>query len=416
MHAMRNKTLVSTGIILALIVFGIFAILTAVTPIAFTTGGKWFTPPCDFSLRMAEVNCLRRGVDPYQVWKGNVVLPPFRPNYGSKINNPECTVDINAYVPWVYTIMLPFSYLPAKVAWAGYFLMLMGSWLSIPWILRKSTSSAKLAGISGLLFISYPVWSNLCIGNLSIFVLLAIILMGYFLNKGNDVAAGCCWAIAMVKPQLGLIFAIPLLMRKKWKTCFVAGVICIVLSIPPALMCNTSPLTMILQAPSANTFMFHGCGTWPYALCNYIGGNGDVLTALAIGATFCWILTRQISFKSDWIVFLMPAAVCGMSWTYASSYGHVLAWFFFYALASELIHHPKDGHLWILLAASLLSMTRLYLFYHGFTVAFPNSPVAIAIPDSIHWHIDSVNSCIDMILCILLCKWIKQTPESNLEV
>ena len=99
--------------------------------------------------------------------------------------------------------------------------------------------------------------------------------MGYFLNKGNDVIAGFCWAIAMIKPQLGLIFAIPLLMRRKWKTCFVAGIICLSLSIPPALMCNTSPLTMILQAPSANTFMFHGCGTWPYVLCGYSIWSGN---------------------------------------------------------------------------------------------------------------------------------------------
>lgn len=413
---MQKKKLFSIGIAAALLVFGIIAILTSVTPIAFTSGGKWFTPPCDFSLRMAEVNCLRRGVDPYQVWKGNIVLPPFRPNYGAKTNNPECTVDINAYVPWVYTIMLPLSYLPVKIAWAVYFAMMIGAWFFITCIFRKSTSSAKLAGISGLLLISYPVWSNLCIGNLSVFVLLALILMGYFLNRGNDVIAGICWAIAMIKPQLGLIFAIPLLMRHKWKTCFVAGMICLTLSIPSALMCNTSPLTMILQAPSANTFMFHGCGTWPYALCGYIGDNGDVLAALVVGATICWVLTRQISFKSDWIIFLMPAAVCGMSWTYASSYGHVLAWFFFYALSFELTHRPKDRCLWILLAVSLFSMTRLYLFYHGFTAAFPDSPVAIAIPDNAHWHIDSINSCIDMILCILLCKWIKQTSGLKLEI
>ena len=394
-------------VIFALIAFGIFAVLTSVTPIAFTTGGKWFTPPCDFSLRMAEVDCLRRGVDPYQVWKGNVILPPYRPNYGSKINNPECTVDINAYVPWVYSKMLPFSYLPRKIAWGIYFIMMIGAWLLIPSMFSRSSSSIKLAALIGLLLVSYPTWSNLCIGNFSIFVLLAVILMGYFLNRGKDTAAGFCWALAMIKPQLGLIFAIPLLMRKKWKTCFVAGIICAALSIPPAIMCGVSPLTMILQAPSANTFMFHGCGSWPFALCNYLGGNGDVLAALLIGGIICYTLTRQISNQSDWTVFLMPASVCGMSWTYASSYGHVLAWFFFYVLVLELSHNPKDKKLWTLLFLSMLFSTRLYLCYRGISEAFPNSSFIVKIPENIHWHIDSFNSSIDLLLCILLCRWIK---------
>ena len=70
----------------------------------------------DYMLRMTEIDCLLRGVNPYDVWHGDVVLKPYVPHAGE----PRMAVEgkegftelINAYVPWEYIMMMPFAVMP----------------------------------------------------------------------------------------------------------------------------------------------------------------------------------------------------------------------------------------------------------------------------------------------------------------
>lgn len=394
-----SRKFVAKGSLLFLALFALFAVVTAVTPLSYGSNGTWFRPPCDFSLRMTEIKCLRMGVNPFDVWHGDVVLPPFRPNYGSKVSGPEFTEEINAYAPWEYAFMLPLSFLPRKLAWMLYFAM-MGLSLAFVFAIGRaygqsatgSREDGLIAGAVPVLMVAYPIWSNICIGNFSVIVLAAVVAMAYFLDRDKDVCAGFAWALAMLKPQLGLIFAIPLIMRRKWRTCLVAAGTCAVASIVPSAMCGTPPLTLILQTPAANLFCFKGCGTLPYALCGHLPGNGDVMLAVAIGALACFALSRLIPCDASWLVFLSPAAICATSWTYVSTYGHVLCYFLFLGIVIDLLKDPADRIAWAFFAFAAVFASRAYSAYHGFVSAFGSIWPSLAYPESLHCHIDSLNS------------------------
>jgi len=68
-------------------------------------------PGNDFTLRMNEVDCLRHGVDPYDVWNGSMTVAPY-------VSRSEAQEDgtipnarhVYAYVPWEYACLLPFSF------------------------------------------------------------------------------------------------------------------------------------------------------------------------------------------------------------------------------------------------------------------------------------------------------------------
>jgi len=388
--------------------FVLFTIITAITPLAYESRGQWFTPPCDFSLRMTEISCLRQGANPFDVWHGDIVMPPYLPNYQSKVSGPEFTEQINAYAPWEYTMMMPFSFLPRNVAWTLYFTIML---CCLGVIAFAGARENPLLAFLPLLGVAYPTWSNICIGNFSVIVLAAIVGMAVALEKKHDVLAGLCWAIAMLKPQLGIIFAIPLLMRRRWVTCAVAATTCLLLSIIPSIMCHTSVLTLIAQTPAANAFCFNGCGTWPYALCGMFGQQIEIYVALAIGAALCAACTLMLPKDTKWILYLMPAAVCATSWTYASTYGHVMGWFLFVALIIALIEKPRSKWLWLLSGLSLLSTVRWIAAYHGCVSAFSGRFPQLVFPQTLYWHLDSLNSSVDLIIMVLLCVWYSKQGE-----
>ena len=87
----------------------------------------------------------------------------------------------------------------------------------------------------------------------------AILLMIRAVWRGWDFTAGACWAFLLCKPQVGAIFIIPLLLKKKYKTIFIAAAICAVMSVPPAIYTKTSPVALLLD-------MFSNGGS------SYIGG------------------------------------------------------------------------------------------------------------------------------------------------
>lgn len=212
---------------------------------------------CDFSLRMNELAYVRQRVNPYDVWHGDVSLPPYYPNTLVGELPAGCTKQVNAYAPWEYVVMLPFSFFPEGWDWTAY-CILMGLALALLLCLPgcAARTAPFLQSVLPLLAVAYPVWSNTAVGNFATVSLAASVAMAWTLNRGRDGLAGLCWAIVMLKPQIGLAFAIPLLLRRKWRTLFVAGGVCLLLTVVAAAFCRASPVAMLLQGPAANTSFF----------------------------------------------------------------------------------------------------------------------------------------------------------------
>ncbi len=372
---------------------------------------------CDFRYRMAEVHCVRRSVDPFRVWNEEVTLRPYCSNNPNRRAVPEgCTEMVSVYPPWEYTLMLPFAALDGETAWWVWSLL---SFVSLGLLVdvvyraerkRRTSAEATLCATAPLLVVAHAVWSNFQVGNHVAVVLAAAVLMAWCLNRKRDVAAGLCWAVMMAKPQIGLVFAVPVLLRGRVKTAAVAVGACLLLSVWPAVNCHASLLDLILEPSRATAFAFEGCGTWPRFLCGAVPGNGDILAGLAVGAVVCTALTWSLRRERDWFVVLMPAAITSCCWTYTQAYSHAMGWFLAFALVRELLRAPSSRLLWCLAGLSALSLSRVFLAAHGLC-SFAGWPFPLS--EYAFRCIDSLNSTLSLVLAAAFCVLARrQSPPS----
>jgi len=371
---------------------------------------------CDFSLRMNEAECLRMGIDPYDVWTERIVMPPYYSNDPGKAVPAGCDKVTNAYVPWEYSFALPFSFLPRWMSWLVYCaLMLLSAAFCLVLPLKHSMDSSScdgtLVSMMAFLVVAYPLWSNAAIGNLAVFSLAGAIGMAWSMNRGKDALAALFWSVVMLKPQLGLPLSIPLLLRLKLKTFALAVVICVALSIPPSLLCGKSPVGLILHAPAASAFAFEGCGTWPKMLCGTFAGSCDIVAGTLVGVVVCTVMTWLVRKEKDWFVFLMPAAITSCCWTYTQAYSHAMGWFVAFVFVRELLRNPQSKFLWTLAALAAVSLTRWFLAWHGlfgfFGWRFPMSEYAFRC-------VDSLNSTLSLAIAFALCVWIWRRNKESL--
>lgn len=394
------------------------AVLSPLNPFG---GGKWLSRGCDYMMRVTEIDCLLRGVNPYDVWHGDIVLKPYVPHAGE----PRMAVEgkegftelINAYVPWEYIMMMPFAIMPRTFSWILYFaLMMAGLWVVFrvgkSFGMRFADECHEIGaavGVAPILLAGLPIYQNFHAGNLALPVLLSSALMAVCLNRGKDALAGVCWAFAMLKPNLGLAFAIPLLMRKKFLTCFVAAGTCLALTVISSLLCGTSPFALVLQGPAASAFAFMGCGTFPYFLCGMLSGSLDIMAGVAVGAVVCLMMTCVLvraGFR-DWIVLAMPAAVVGAAWSYSQCYCFTMNWFFFVVLVAALVRRPRSKFLWCIAALSALLMTRIYNFAHTLDGLALGSGFDTA--SALHYHVDSLVTSASLMVVAVFCVWMSRS-------
>jgi len=412
------KMALAIGSVVTLFLYCALVVVAVMTPLNPYGNGKWIPPPEDFSLRMTEIDCLLRGVNPYDVWHGDVVLKPYVPNHGAPRRAVEgkdgFTEYINAYAPWEYIMMMPFVFLPRAISWVFYFLMMMAGLGVLFWASRSfgmafagvGREAGMIVGSAPIVLAALPMYQNFHAGNLAVPVLVAAALMAICLNRGHDLLAGVCWAFAMMKPQLGLAFAIPLLLRRKFLTCFVAASICLALSFAASFICGSSPVDMVFQSSAASVHAFNGCGTFPYFLCRCIPGDTSIVAGVLVGAVLCVFLTVCLmrSGVREWTVLLMPAAVVGSAWTYAQCYSFTMNWFFFAVLVAALAKRPRSKFLWCMAVLSILLMTRIYNFAHTL------SALAFGLPpgSSLHYHVDSLLSTASLAVLTVFCVWLSR--------
>ena len=414
---MKKKIALVSLVLLGL--YGILLFVAIATPLRpcapFGGNISWMTPAGDFKVRLNGINCLRGGVNPYDVWRGAVILKPYIPHGGDLAPVLEHTEGHNEYinsdVPWSYTLLMPLTFLPLRTAYAVFFFvqaaglcLLLAAGISLARRMGLGQHGASIAAAAALLLTGLPLGRDFESGNLAIISLSGAVLMAICLNRGNRVLAGICWAIAMIKPQVGLVFAIPLLMRKEFLTCFVAAAICLILSIPPALMCHTSLWDMITLAPNANVYCYYGSGTFPWSLLQFIPKKPSIFIGVAIGAVVCALVTRMMSRQKDWFLYMLPAFIMAPAWTYSLCYCHSYNWLFFLVLLCCIAKEPTSKALWLILVASLPLSTRVFNIVHFAGMLRPELATGrLSLVFDNYGAIDSLITTASLALGIALC-------------
>jgi len=182
---------------------------------------------------------------------------------------------------------------------------------------------AFAAAVFGVIAASTPLLKVFQFGQWSVLVLLSIVCMAMCLEKNRDYLAGLCWAVAMIKPHFAVLFIIPLVMSRKWKTIATAVAACVLLSIPPALMCKTSPVDMIIQVFLFGAPIFGGNGfiPWPaFAIISHeIGSPAFPKAVMALGLLFGTVICvfTSLEMKSrPWAQRICAVTVISLAWTY----------------------------------------------------------------------------------------------------
>lgn len=370
MHLM-TKRILSLALFISLAAVNIGLIV-----VNFRPAGVWFGPnncyfsATDFITRCNEVNCLLDGVNPFYVWNETIDKKPYYSNIHKHNTDAEHNEIINAYTPWSYTVLMPIAILPRQVAWRIYhtmiclFLVLL---CTLAYRHGKRTGGDVYSGLFAAalpLSIFIPISFDMNVGNYNLIITSLIALMAALLDRGKSVPAAICWSLAMIKPQLAILFAIPLLIDRQFKTCVIAAVLCILATIPPAILCHESPVALILQAPKASAWAFSGCALLPHELltalrsADFIPESVLLAIPMTLGVTACAFLSWRVRKSDDPFLRFAPAAICAVSWTYVLGYSYILCAIVMIAMAADLFRRPTRGNI-LLCSAAILLMARV---------------------------------------------------------
>lgn len=331
---------------IALILFAAFGFLRMA--VSFCEYTPWI-PKVDFNARYNEVLCLRAGYDPYDVFTGKVSIPcvvsmadlpslsvvPLMqrlPSYRDFGKEGQKEMAIHAYPPWSYAWLVPWTLVPRDAAWMFHLLCEMLSFAVLFAVPAKFMSKSGASPTLVLAFVAlaanfgkvFPM-TFMC-GNYSLFVAAGAVGMAHFLDRGKPVAAGLCFAVMMLKPQIGTIFAIPLLMGRRFLTIGVAVAACVAGTILSSVLCGTSPVDLIRHSNAAGPVFFQGTALVPWKLFPWSKTTQFPLVPVcaAFGSAVCVAVSWRLRRLESWFFRLAPVAVCSLFWMVARTYDHAI--------------------------------------------------------------------------------------------
>lgn len=301
-----------------------FVLVLGVCHVAFAFLEHTNHPGWDFVLRHSEATCLKDlRTDPHDIFLG-VVQDKFFLPYHFKYEFDDNVLEyrwVIGYPPWEYTLMLPLSFLSLELADSIFKGMEIAALVFL--VFFSSRRSARIrAPLWKRLLLAYSVfllpsdaWYYIFrSGNWSLLFCAGAICLVISLDRKREILAGFVWAFLMIKPQQGIWFAVPLLLRRQFKTIGVAALTCLVASVPPALLCGKTPLELIMEIPKLRLQPFFATALFPPQAFSLVDEYVFPNAALPFGAMLCFGFCLWASWKirkeGDWFVFLQPTFLC----------------------------------------------------------------------------------------------------------
>lgn len=287
----------------------------------FASGGRP-AGGCDFTMRYNEIRCVLDRIDPFAITRGDVAHPVY-----VRFNRwAPGRMNLTGYTPWAYVFLLPFALLPKALAAAAYTLLELGCVL---FLFRFAYRHAKRTGLSedgavavsaSLCLLVYPITSAFGAGNFGIPFAATIALMADYLDNGNEVCAGLCWAFLMCKPQIGVLFAVPILLHRKWKTLGVAAGVCLAATLAVAAWLWESPVDLLLEVVRDGDVGTYATDLLPLALfravVRHLPKGVILLLHAAIGFVLCLFCGWRVRNVRSWAIRLAPPTFFCTVWTY----------------------------------------------------------------------------------------------------
>jgi len=299
----------------------------------------------DFALRYNEAMCLRTGVDPCKVFTKEAEHPFYDSftSFSSRGTAPDGLPKrlLAAYTPWGYMFVMPFTamhiYYALFVWQLVTFAVLVAAFRWARNFARRQngdSENARNLACLGLAFYAFSFGSLVYFKNYAAIHLAAVLGMVWCLNANGSQAgqsrrknillqtgAGFCWALLMIKPQIGLLAAIPLLLWRKWIAIASAAAFCTAGTVPPMLLSGESFWNLATGYTANGIAYYRGTLLMPvfFARLPFVGGlpaGIQMGMSMALGALVCAVLSWRVRNCADWTVRVAPWLAVAPAWAY----------------------------------------------------------------------------------------------------
>lgn len=312
--------------------------------VALITGVVGFdiTNYCDIRFRHNEICCSHEGINPFDVWARRVENERFggirHPDFPKE---PSTKLRVHAYPPWHTTFAWFYKWIPqealaALITILSTLALVLFSWTLRRWAPQQSKGDRQVFFLIPFAGIAIPMAALIGTANYGGILLALIIGMMSAFEKRQDALLGLLWALAMIKPQVGLLLFWPLFFAKRYKAIAVAVGICSLATLWPAYIYHVSPLELILQVPQIGA---------PYVKADWTSVVGVVLNVLGpigmpIWMGVCFLACAGLAFLSrqsnSVLLRFAPALIIFPFWTYSQPHDRVVLGLLYALILSEV--------------------------------------------------------------------------------
>ena len=300
---------------------------------------------CDLTVRHNEIECIRTGVDPFDIFERTISSEEYRGIF--RPDKPEEPKDgrkrVHSYPAWHMAFFWWNNFVPRNICIVIMLIANIGSLVWVCWWLsKKYQRSDTVHLVQDILFLLvlmlYPFFCVFETLNYGLLLTGCLLLLFLALRCKYEILAGIAYAFIMIKPQIGVVLLLPLFFNKWFKTIAVAAAICIIGTIFTARELNKSPFELILQIPLIGAPFYKGFFTsMAIRTFGYAGGFVSMGVFVLIAAAGCFLVRNA---EEIWMRFL-PALAIIPFWTYSMHHD----WFIFLPCCIYLLNskgkHPK---------------------------------------------------------------------------
>ncbi len=294
-------------------------------------GSHDFAQGLDFKMRYNEAECVRSGRDPYLVWNGTIKTEEYTPWDFKYLMESDGMNLIHAYPPWEYTWVLPFtcfSHGTAEIVFRCLscccIVFIIGSAFFLGYKARHEVWSGFAVAASVLIVVP-SMRSCLHFLNYGVLIASAVLVALLCHRKHRDWLAGLFWAFTLVKPHIGGLFFIALLVRWKWRSLLSAGMLTLLATLVSAAFCRRSPVEMVMSISSYSQGQFSGTGFFPSGVLSSVCGESTLIIGSAlIGVSLCLALSWMLRSCENVFEWVMPPVILSTLWSVCRSHDIVI--------------------------------------------------------------------------------------------
>ncbi len=332
---------------------------------------KAFPTTADGFLRWQECACILHGVYPMDIVLGKI---PVIEEFG--VFDHSATT-----IPWSYllsNILYPgfLSWNAAKIWFICLFTVcIVFCALFLYKIFFQSSQNKPLSIFLCIQFFVHFGWgSSLNKLNNGMFCVLAIIavlvLMEYYPHTTkNEILIAVLMAIAMLKPQVALLFYIPLLIQKYYKSIFLSGGILLASWLGVSAIINVPPLTILLEQFQVGVDLKYTSVYVYYGILDFltmfgISTNLIMLIEATVFIPIVFILCYRFRRASTWVIFSVPALFM-LFWCYHHNtdvqiVGILMVCIAYLLFTEPALHKAEQAYCIFLLLFNLCPISYLY--------------------------------------------------------